>query len=60
MTLEEFQEWIMQLPLQTLTDELKDDIIINARNLAKESADETRLKINREVLEFIKIQNKKK
>tara|TARA_R100001509_G_scaffold81201_1_gene45740 strand:- start:1843 stop:1947 length:105 start_codon:yes stop_codon:yes gene_type:complete len=27
MTIEEITEWIWSLPLQTLTDELKDDIV---------------------------------
>jgi len=27
MLLEQFEEWLRNLPLQTLTDELKDDIL---------------------------------
>lgn len=33
MTLIEFEEWLDSLPLQTLTDELKEEIINNIHNL---------------------------
>ena len=33
MTFEEFEKWIYSLELQTLTDELKDDIIHEAARI---------------------------
>lgn len=59
MTLEEFEDWLNNLPLQTLTDELKDDIIINVRAVTQDAADVTKLKINREVLDFIRNSKRK-
>jgi uncharacterized protein YihD (DUF1040 family) len=57
MTLEEFEEWFMNLPLQTLTDELKDDILVNVIAMEKSARDDVRLKINKEVNDFIKKYN---
>lgn len=57
MTLEEFEEWLTKLPLQTLTDELKDDILINVIAMEKSARDDVRLKINKEVNDFIKKYN---
>ena len=36
MDIEEFKEWLYDLPLQTLTDELKDDIIENIESNIQE------------------------
>ena len=30
--MDEFQKWLLALPIQTLTDELKDEIIVQALN----------------------------
>jgi hypothetical protein len=30
--MDEFQQWLLSLPTQTLTDELKDEIIVQALN----------------------------
>lgn len=57
MTLEEFEEWLTKLPLQTLTDELKDDILVNVIAMEKSARDDVRLKINKEVNDFIKKYN---
>ena len=57
MTLEEFEEWFMNLPLQTLTDELKDDILVNVIAMERSARDDVRLKINKEVNDFIKKYN---
>jgi len=54
MTLEEFEEWLMNLPLQTLTDELKDDILLNAIAMERDARDDVKIKINKEVNDFIK------
>ncbi len=34
--MENFEEWIINLPLQTLTDELKEDIIDKCREINEE------------------------
>lgn len=34
--LEQFEEWLEALPLQTLTDELKDDIRIKAGEMVRD------------------------
>lgn len=57
MTLEEFEEWFMNLPLQTLTDELKDDILVNVIAMERSARDDVRIKINKEVNDFIKKYN---
>jgi len=57
MTLEEFEEWLTKLPLQTFTDELKDDILVNVIAMEKSARDDVRLKINKEVNDFIKKYN---
>jgi hypothetical protein len=31
--MEEFEKWLYSLPLQTLTDELKEDIIVAVHNM---------------------------
>jgi hypothetical protein len=54
MTLEEFEEWLINLPLQTLTDELKDDILLNAIAMERDARDDVKIKINKEVNDFIK------
>jgi|688.fasta_scaffold885745_2 hypothetical protein len=54
MTLEEFEEWLMNLPLQTFTDELKDDILLNVITMEKSARDDVKIKINKEVNDFIK------
>jgi len=59
MTLHEFEDWLMNLPLQTLTDELKEDILNAAKQAAQSACDDTRLKINREVLQFIRERSRK-
>ena len=30
--MDDFQKWLLALPIQTLTDELKDEIIVQALN----------------------------
>jgi len=30
--MDKFQKWLLSLPIQTLTDELKDEIIVQALN----------------------------
>jgi hypothetical protein len=54
MTLEEFEKWLMNLPLQTFTDELKDDILLNVITMEKSARDDVKIKINKEVNDFIK------
>lgn len=54
MTLEEFEDWLNNLPLQTLTDELKEDILANAKEVVEYTSDEVRVKINKEVNAFLR------
>lgn len=54
MTLEQFEIWLMDLPLQTLTDELKEDIFDSVKEVEKYSREDVKLKINKEVNDFIK------
>jgi ribosome recycling factor len=54
MTIDEFEDWLVSLPVQTLTDELKEDIVKLAKAAAQESSEETKRKINKEVNDFIK------
>jgi hypothetical protein len=54
MTLDQFEKWLMNLPLQTLTDELKDDILLNVITMEKSARDDVKIKINKEVNDFIK------
>lgn len=54
MTIDEFENWLVSLPVQPLTDELKEDILVLAKALAQESSEETKRKINKEVNDFIK------
>lgn len=54
MTLEQFEIWLMNLPLQTLTDELKEDIFDSVKEVDKYSREDVKLKINKEVNDFIK------
>jgi hypothetical protein len=54
MTLDQFEKWLMNLPLQTLTDELKDDILLNAIAMERDARDDVKIKINKEVNDFIK------
>lgn len=58
MTTDEFEEWIMSLPVQTLTDELKEEILANAKEVVEYSTDEIKVKINREVNAFLKSKRK--
>ena len=54
MTLEQFEIWLMNLPLQTLTNELKEDIFDSVKEVEKYSREDVKLKINKEVNDFIK------
>ena len=54
MTLEQFEIWLMDLPLQTLTNELKEDIFDSVKEVEKYSREDVKLKINKEVNDFIK------
>jgi hypothetical protein len=54
MTLEKFEDWLNNLPLQTLTDELKEDILANAKEVVEYTSDEVRVKINKEVNAFLR------
>ena len=40
MTMDDLIEWIYNLPVQTLTDELKDDIVEKIENLNQNKDDE--------------------
>lgn len=54
MTIHEFEDWLMNLPVQTLTDELKEEIITLAKEVTEDATNEVRIKINKEVNEFLK------
>lgn len=59
MTIHEFEEWLMALPLQTLTDELKEEILEGAKQAVQDASEETKLRINREVIDFIRERKRK-
>lgn len=54
MTIDEFEEWLMNLPLQTLTDDLKSDILVNVIALERDSNDMIRARINREINDYLR------